>query len=312
MPELPEVERARALIEELGLGRRIAAVDDSDTYVCRPHAPGEIGAALEGRELTSANRRGKAMWCDTDGGPVLGLHRGMAGGVATDDGPDEHGWDRFTLLFEDGGRLALRDKRRLGRAVLDPDLGGVGPDAATISRDDFRARVGRGGAPIKARIMDQAAVSGVGNLLADESLWRARLSPPPPPCEADVAGPEQPVDAQRAAQVEVALGDRLDALDLEAHRGSDHLAGHLRAGGQRAEQQVARARRGPGAADPGVGLGLVDRPADVHRAGDRRVGLGPARGQRDARDGRVVAVALLERALDLAQLHQHLLLSAAR
>jgi formamidopyrimidine-DNA glycosylase len=177
VPELPEVERARALVEERALGRRIAAVDDSDTYVCRPHAPGEIATALEGRELVSANRRGKAMWCDTDGGPVLGLHLGMAGHIVVDDAPDARGWDRFTLLFEDGGRLALRDKRRLGRAILDPDLQGIGPDAASITRDAFRERVGRGGAPLKARLMDQSVLAGVGNLLADETLWRARLSP---------------------------------------------------------------------------------------------------------------------------------------
>jgi formamidopyrimidine-DNA glycosylase len=177
VPELPEVERARTLIEEHGLGRRIAAVDDSDTYVCRPHAPGEIAAALTGLELTSAGRRGKAMWCDTDGGPVLGLHLGMAGRIAIDEPPAERGWDRFTLLFEDGGRLALRDKRRLGRAILDPDLARVGPDAATIGRDEFRERVGRGGTPLKARLMDQSVLAGVGNLLADEILWRARLSP---------------------------------------------------------------------------------------------------------------------------------------
>src|SRR4051812_30676673 len=180
VPELPEVERARFLIEERALGRRISAVDDSDTYVCRPHAPGEIAAALIGLELVSANRRGKAMWCDTDGGPVLGLHLGMAGRIAVDEPPGERGWDRFTLLFEDGGRLALRDKRRLGRAILDPDLARVGPDVATIGRDAFRERVGRGGAPVKARLMDQAVLSGVGNLLADEILWRARLSPPRP------------------------------------------------------------------------------------------------------------------------------------
>src|ERR671933_302352 len=71
------------------------------------------------------------------------------------------------------------------------------------------------------------------------------------------------VAAQRAARVEIALGDRLDALDVEAHRRRHHLAGHLRAGGQRAEQQVARARRGARAADARVRLGLVDRAADV-------------------------------------------------
>jgi formamidopyrimidine-DNA glycosylase len=177
LPELPEVERARALIEERALGRRIAAVDDSDTYVCRPHAPGEIADALTGLELIAAGRRGKAMWCDTDDGPVLGLHLGMTGRIAIDEDPDPKGWDRFTLLFQDGGRLALRDKRRLGRAILDPDLASVGPDAATISREDFRERVGRGGAPLKARLMDQTVISGVGNLLADETLWRAQISP---------------------------------------------------------------------------------------------------------------------------------------
>src|SRR2546429_8404608 len=106
MPELPEVERARALIEELALGRRIAAVDDSDTYVCRPHAPGEIGAALEGRELVSANRRGKAMGCDTDGGPVLRAPPRMAGPDRGGDGPQPHRGGRLKPLLQGGGRPA--------------------------------------------------------------------------------------------------------------------------------------------------------------------------------------------------------------
>lgn len=187
MPELPEVERARALIAERALGRRIASVDDSDRYVCRPHQPGEIAAALTGRTLVQACRRGKAMWCETDDGPVLGLHLGMAGRIMVDgaaagdpadpgDGTNKT-WERFTLRFDDGGRLVLHDKRRLGRAVLDPNLENVGPDAMDISRDAFRDRVGRGGAPLKARVMDQSVLAGVGNLLADETLWRARLSP---------------------------------------------------------------------------------------------------------------------------------------
>ena len=190
MPELPEVERARALIAERALGRTISAVDDTDSYVCRPHQPGEIAEALKGVRLVSANRRGKSMWIDTDGeggrGPVLGLHLGMAGRIVVDDAsagdPANYDdspplWDRFTLRFDDGGRLVLRDKRRLGRAVLNPDLAGLGPDAAEVTRDAFRERVGAGIAPLKARIMDQSVIAGVGNLLADEALWRARLSP---------------------------------------------------------------------------------------------------------------------------------------
>src|SRR6185503_14905478 len=78
---------------------------------------------------------------------------------------------------DDGGRLALHDKRRLGRAVLDPDLDRLGPDAADITQKEFRARIGRSRAPIKARLMDQSAIAGLGNLLVDEILWRAQLSP---------------------------------------------------------------------------------------------------------------------------------------
>ncbi len=177
MPELPEAERARQQIEK-ALGRRIAAADDADGYVCRPHGPGEIDGALRGRTLTRAHRRGKFLWVETDdGGPDLGLHLGMAGSIVVDGEPAPNGWDRFSLAFEDGGRLALRDKRRLSRAVIDPDYSHVGPDAGEISRDAFRERVGRGTAPLKARLLDQGVLAGIGNLLADEVLWRARLSP---------------------------------------------------------------------------------------------------------------------------------------
>jgi formamidopyrimidine-DNA glycosylase len=175
MPELPEAERARIQIER-ALGREIVAVDDRDAYVSRPHAPGEIASALTGRRLTKAHRRGKFLWVETDGGPDLGLHLGMAGRIAIDE-PPHTPWDRFALDFADGGRLALRDKRRLGRAVIEPDFGHVGPDAAEVSRAAFRQRVGRGTMALKARLLDQGSIAGVGNLLADETLWRARLSP---------------------------------------------------------------------------------------------------------------------------------------
>jgi formamidopyrimidine-DNA glycosylase len=176
MPELPEAERARLQIER-ALGREIVAVDDRDPYVCRPHAPGELAAALTGRRLTAAHRRGKFLWAETGDGPELGLHLGMAGRIVVDEPPAPRSWDRFALEFADGARLALRDKRRLGRAVLDPDYSHVGPDAAEVARAVFRDRVGRGTAPVKARLLDQGVIAGVGNLLADETLWRARISP---------------------------------------------------------------------------------------------------------------------------------------
>ena len=176
MPELPEAERARRQVERV-LGRRIVAVDDRDTYVCRPHAPGEIAAALTGRRLTAAHRRGKFMWAQSDqDGPELGLHLGMAGRIDVDEPPHER-WDRFALEFEGGGRLALHDRRRLSRTVIEPDFSHVGPDAGEVSREEFRRRIGRGTAPLKARLLDQGAIAGIGNLLADEILWQARLSP---------------------------------------------------------------------------------------------------------------------------------------
>jgi formamidopyrimidine-DNA glycosylase len=175
MPELPEAEVARQTLESV-LGRRIAAVDDRDSYVCRPHAPGEIADALVGHTLATAHRRGKFMWLETEDGPALGLHLGMAGRIVVD--PDDSSrWDRFTLEFDDGGRLVLRDKRRLGRAVLNPDFSHVGPDAAEVGRDEFRQLIGAGRAPIKARLLDQHAISGIGNLLADQILWQARIAP---------------------------------------------------------------------------------------------------------------------------------------
>jgi formamidopyrimidine-DNA glycosylase len=188
VPELPDVETARKRIEAHGLHRRIAAVDDGDTYVSRPHAPGEIADALVGRELTAVHRRGKSMWIETSGdGPLLGLHLGMAGRIAIDEEPAERNWDRFVLRFEDGGTLALRDKRRLGRARLEPDIAALGPDAADVDRATFHALLRRSRAPVKARLMDQAVMAGIGNLMADEILWRALIDPRRPAADLDDA-----------------------------------------------------------------------------------------------------------------------------
>ncbi|HLU55444.1 MAG TPA: DNA-formamidopyrimidine glycosylase family protein [Pseudonocardia sp.] len=225
MPELPEVERARQAIEA-ALDREIRAVDDTDEWVCRPHRPGDIARALVGGRLVAAHRRGKTMWCDTvaaDGepGPHLGIHLGMGGWIVVDGADGEHvggepfrpepdairpEWQRFSIDFADGGRLRLLDKRRLGRVRLEPDLDGLGPDALAISADEFRERVGRGKAPVKARLQDQGVLAGVGNLLADELLWQARISPRTP---VDQLGPDE-LDRLYAAMrrtIEAAIAD---------------------------------------------------------------------------------------------------------
>ena len=90
---------------------------------------------------------------------------------------DRERWDRFSITFDDGVRMVLRDSRRLGRVRLEPAIGRLGPDAAEITRKDFRERVSRSRMPVKARIMDQTVLAGVGNPLADEALWRARIDP---------------------------------------------------------------------------------------------------------------------------------------
>src|ERR1700753_3131618 len=148
MPELPEVESARSVIARAALDREITDVDDSDAYVCRPHRPGDIRAALVGRRLVAAHRRGKSMWCDTSGdGPELGIHLGMSGKIVVADPggqeidggdywegrrpPGDYGWSRFSLTFDDGGRMMLVAPRRLGRIRLDPPVEALGPDAAT-------------------------------------------------------------------------------------------------------------------------------------------------------------------------------------
>ena len=214
MPELPEVETARRLIADKALHRRIVGVDDADTFVCRPHSPGQLRDALTGRMLTAAHRRGKTIWCETSGvggspvpGPDLGIHLGMSGRIIVTSGdgqaaeggePRRHGeqpgqaqWNRFTLEFADGGSLVLFDKRRLARIRLDPDIDALGPDAGEVTPAEFRRLITKGSIAVKARLLDQSKIAGVGNLLADEVLWRAKVPPATPTSRL------QPKDADR-------------------------------------------------------------------------------------------------------------------
>lgn len=189
MPELPEVELYRRLAER-ALGRPVAAVSAPDAwYLKRGLDAAAVTAALAGRSFVAARRRGKLLLLDlSDDGGVLGVRFGMSGRLLVDDvagvsdllyssNRELARWDRFAVHFADGGSLVVRDPRRLGGVELDPDEARLGPDAATVTTSSLRTALDGSHAPLKARLMDQSRVAGVGNLIADEALWRAGLDP---------------------------------------------------------------------------------------------------------------------------------------
>lgn len=196
MLELPEVESARVAIERTALDRKIDAVDDSDSRVCRPHTSGEINQALTGTLFTAVRRHGLTLWCDTERGPALAIQLGLSGKIVITDADGSeteagdhwpHGRDagdfgsaRFTITFADGGALRVLSPRKLSRVQLDPEPEKLGPDAATITSGEFADALRKGRALVKSRLLDQRAVAGIGAQLADDILWRAGVNPARP------------------------------------------------------------------------------------------------------------------------------------
>ena len=195
MPELVEVERYRRLAEGV-VGRTVFAAEVPDPWIARDVDPSvDLASVLVGRRVASVHRHGKLLVVSLGGGPTLGLRFGMTGTLVVDGEPgvdrllrsppptppataDLDRWVRFRLRFARprGGQLALRDPRRLGRVVLDPDEGALGPDAAAVTVAELAGAL-RTTAPLKVRLQDQSKLAGIGNLMADEILWRAGLSP---------------------------------------------------------------------------------------------------------------------------------------
>jgi formamidopyrimidine-DNA glycosylase len=190
VPELAEVESYRRLAERLALGRTISTVDAPDAWYLKGGlTQSAIRSALEGRMFTDAHRIGKLLLLSTsDGGPVVGLRFGMTGRLIVDgvlgveelwyaSNRDETRWERFGVGFVGGGRLIVRDPRRLGGVQLDPSESRLGPDALGLGLGQLRRALDQSRAPLKVRLLDQKHLAGVGNLAADEALWRAGLSP---------------------------------------------------------------------------------------------------------------------------------------
>ncbi|MGP0031093.1 MAG: DNA-formamidopyrimidine glycosylase family protein [Acidimicrobiales bacterium] len=193
MPEILEVELYRELAEK-ALGRGIARAEMVDSRYGRGGTTRRrLADALVGRHVTAARRRGKLLLLDTDG-PTLGVRFGMTGGLVVDGaaaldrlryGPGvfDARWVRARLGFADGGDLLLHDPRRFGSLELAPDEDRLGPDALAVTPGELRralavtAAPAGAAAPLKARLLDQERLAGIGNLLADEILWRAALDP---------------------------------------------------------------------------------------------------------------------------------------
>jgi len=200
MPELPEVEEARRIAQRVAVGRRITAVTCAlDPIVFERVAPERIRRALLGRRVAAARRHGKHLWLELDRRPWPCIHFGMAGGLhapaarsvrlVSSGGRPVTGWPprflKLLLSFDDGGALAIADGRRLGRIRLredprrQPPIALLGFDAlrGLPVPPRFAELLGARGGPVKAVLLDQSFAAGVGNWIADEVLYQARIDP---------------------------------------------------------------------------------------------------------------------------------------
>lgn len=192
MPEVLEVESYRQLAERV-VGATIVR-GWADAYAAKKLPSSSSWArAVKNLTVTGTSRRGKLLLIETSG-VTLGMRFGMTGVLLIDQDAGIDGlfygphlyqaqWVRAGLEFADGRKLVLHDPRRLARCEIDPDLSGLGPDALSLTRREFTqiVRIGRGEGPaIKARLLDQSVVAGVGNLLGDEILFRAGIDPRTP------------------------------------------------------------------------------------------------------------------------------------
>jgi len=188
MPEGIEVEYYRRGAEA-ALARTISSVIADDLlYLKGQTSPHLLEEILVGRSFLHASRIGKLLYLETVDGDILGIRFGMTGRIIVDGSApieyleyssvrDEPSWDRFVIHFSDGGSMRIRDPRRLGGVELNPDLDSLGYDLYAVTEQELLNVLMGSSRPIKARLMDQGRIAGLGNLLADEILWRSSIDP---------------------------------------------------------------------------------------------------------------------------------------
>ncbi len=253
MPELPEVETIRRQLAPLVEGRKLASVEVLDPRWSRPLAPGELEHALTGRLIERLGRRGKYLVWDLSGGVHLAQHLRMTGSVLYEPDPEPaHVRVRIELGPAPGqrrtrrrARIVITDPRRFGTGELllgEQALGqffaerlGLEPFDEGFTTEHLGALVRGRSAPVKALLLDQRKIAGVGNIYADEALFRARIHPLRP------AGSLSRQQRERLREgIVEALGEGIDArgasIDdfrhIDGFRGSfqDRFLVHLRAG----------------------------------------------------------------------------------
>ncbi|KAF7814389.1 formamidopyrimidine-DNA glycosylase isoform X4 [Senna tora] len=200
MPELPEVEAARRAVEENCIGKKIRkAIIADDTKVIDGVSRSEFEASLLGKTIVAARRKGKNMWLELDSPPFPSFQFGMAGaiyikGVAVtkykrsavkdeDEWPSKY--SKFFVELDDGLELSFTDKRRFARVRLlnnptsVPPISELGPDALLepMTLEEFTESLHKKKTEIKALLLDQSFISGIGNWVADEVLYQANIHP---------------------------------------------------------------------------------------------------------------------------------------
>src|SRR5262249_25668812 len=194
MPELPEVETFKRYLDSTSLHQRIANVDVQDSYVLKRVSARELTRRLKGRRFEKSYRHGKHLFVRASDDPPsqrlrrtslwLRLHFGMTGSLEyLKDDEVAPKTARVIFRFANSCRLAFDDQRKFGEIELIEDVDeflrtrALGPDALEISFSQFKAILGKHRGAVKAILLNQQLIAGIGNLYADEILFRARVHP---------------------------------------------------------------------------------------------------------------------------------------
>jgi formamidopyrimidine-DNA glycosylase len=184
MPELPEVETFKRYFDSTSLHQRITGVDVRDAYVLKHVSARQLARRLKGRRFENSHRHGKHLFVRAGDELWLRLHFGMTGSLEYlnhDEVAPKTA--RVIFGFADNGRLAFDDQRKFGEIELIKDIDEflqtrrLGSDALEISLSQFKAILGKHRGAVKAILLNQQLIAGIGNLYADEILFRARMHP---------------------------------------------------------------------------------------------------------------------------------------